>query len=175
MESVFTPEQEREIVEIAESLVEGFIDNGIAFLDVEAPGWIDKVNLEILDISKTDRCICGQVFKDQVHKLTADRIRTGVNDQNGFRYATVTWGYDSEDGNENWEVNHGFDALYQDGYDDPASYDFFLRLSDLTGYHEDDLRDFITNELPWIGDYHILGKIWAEKIEKRLADEGKML
>lgn len=37
------------------------VANGAALLDEHHPGWYDSINLDILDVSCCDRCICGQL------------------------------------------------------------------------------------------------------------------
>jgi hypothetical protein len=37
------------------------IDRGVALLDREYPGWDDEIDLQLLDLSCSARCICGQV------------------------------------------------------------------------------------------------------------------
>lgn len=40
------------------------VADGAAILDEYKPGWLDKINTSILDITDVDRCILGQVYGD---------------------------------------------------------------------------------------------------------------
>lgn len=41
------------------------VANGARWLDENFPGWMDRINLETLDLNDSERCICGQVFKEE--------------------------------------------------------------------------------------------------------------
>ena len=41
------------------------VAKGAAYLDRNYPGWERKVDVAILDITETDRCICGQVISPE--------------------------------------------------------------------------------------------------------------
>lgn len=44
------------------------IAKGIEFLDKKAPGWCDKVDLEVLDLGSSYLCVLGQVFNKQAKR-----------------------------------------------------------------------------------------------------------
>lgn len=41
--------------------------NGALLLDRLMPGWFDKIDLYVLDIGSTRRCILGQLFRNEEH------------------------------------------------------------------------------------------------------------
>ena len=38
------------------------ITRGIAWLDQHAPGWVDRIDLDVLDVADPERCPLGQIF-----------------------------------------------------------------------------------------------------------------
>ena len=38
------------------------VRNGARWLDENFPGWVDRIDLETLNLSNGESCICGQVF-----------------------------------------------------------------------------------------------------------------
>jgi len=44
---------------------------GAALLDVEKPGWRDKIDVETLDMSNTWCCVLGQTFADETPQFSA--------------------------------------------------------------------------------------------------------
>lgn len=40
------------------------VESGAALLDIEFPGWVDKVNIATLDLESPCNCILGQSFGD---------------------------------------------------------------------------------------------------------------
>ena len=42
------------------------VQRGIAFLDRNAPGWRDKIDLATLDLVNCKRCVIGQIFGEYV-------------------------------------------------------------------------------------------------------------
>jgi hypothetical protein len=40
------------------------VERGAALLDMEAPGWTSKIDLDTLNIAHTDFCVLGQVYGD---------------------------------------------------------------------------------------------------------------
>lgn len=41
------------------------IENGAALLDKKAPGWRERINLELLDLNNMCRCVVGQSYPDR--------------------------------------------------------------------------------------------------------------
>lgn len=42
--------------------LESYVSAGVVALDTITPGWVDKVNLEILDVASPFMCVLGQVY-----------------------------------------------------------------------------------------------------------------
>lgn len=89
---------------------------GVAFLDENVPGWETMIDLDDLDLEKTERCILGQLWNVQHGKS-----RSGE----GAFYRQLREFFPDED---DWErdrlaVRHGFDTLIgnnstiEDAYD----------------------------------------------------------
>lgn len=38
------------------------VERGMAWLDAHVPGWLDRIDMETLDIGDCDRCVLGQLF-----------------------------------------------------------------------------------------------------------------
>lgn len=47
------------------------VENGARWLDENFPGWEDRINIDTLDLSNGQRCICGQVFAKNAKKSRA--------------------------------------------------------------------------------------------------------
>ncbi len=110
MTSVLEREREVRIVEhrMAESIVadppavatpEGALDPrvlaGAALLDVEAPGWADRINLRLFNLHSAQACVCGQVFADEA-----------ADHGSGWDYAWSV--YHDEDAEDAFGLSYGF-------------------------------------------------------------------
>lgn len=69
------------------------VANGVAWLDRTTPGWPILVDLETLELTNSDQCIAGQVFRHQAE--TSHIARTG--------YSLLMALYGAQ-----WCVDHGF-------------------------------------------------------------------
>lgn len=56
---------------------------GWAWLEKHAPGWQERVDTDVLDMSTGERCILGQVFEEEAEKTFED---------NGFQVALIRFG-----------------------------------------------------------------------------------
>jgi hypothetical protein len=45
-----------------ESIAEQRARDGAAFLDERDPGWVERIDLRILDLGECDQCVLGQLF-----------------------------------------------------------------------------------------------------------------
>ena len=43
--------------------IEERVEAGAEWLDANRPGWVDRINLETLDLGSTCNCVLGQEFK----------------------------------------------------------------------------------------------------------------
>ena len=41
------------------------VRNGARWLDENFPGWVDRIDLETLNLANSESCICGQVFEQK--------------------------------------------------------------------------------------------------------------
>lgn len=76
------------------------VANGMALLDEHYPGWLDYIDLDVLDISDPFSCVCGQLwkhgffdenwglFEDIVVGRNAGIMAVGFDD---YRQLTVEW------------------------------------------------------------------------------------
>ena len=66
-------------------MFEAEVKRGIAWLDANIPGWLDKIDLERLDLRVCDRCVVGQVLGSYNNLFDAtapaweDRFAMGFN------------------------------------------------------------------------------------------------
>lgn len=64
------------------------VEDGAAWLDSVKPNWYLEVNIQSLDISSGEQCICGQVFMDEV--LQSEQALDEYEDsfyEHGYDYA----------------------------------------------------------------------------------------
>ena len=73
------------------------ITKGIELLNKINPGWVDKINLEELDMSQADKCIIGQVYGDYCNYINGieqdyrcDRLECGFTSEYHNR-STKEW------------------------------------------------------------------------------------
>lgn len=76
---------------------------GAAWLDANESGWVDRIDLETLNLDNCERCIGGQLVRQD-----ADRTLT-------YGDWLVYWLGPVDDRTE-WAVAHGFDVLGGDEY-----------------------------------------------------------
>lgn len=80
------------------------VDKGIAWLDKNKPGWVDIIDLKMLDVGHKRVCITGQLFGDYFSKfldkgiMTPDQaIKHGFNESllvaRNFDLLTAVWYY----------------------------------------------------------------------------------
>lgn len=92
------------------------VANGAAWLDKVNPGWERQINLEILDLSQSCRCVLGQVVAASVPEDQRRLISSGgwvIN------VPTSDWawsGYEfvsrlADDYDCNWLYDHGFETV----------------------------------------------------------------
>ncbi len=79
-------------------------DKGAKLLDELAPGWADKVDLETLLITSTDRCIIGQLFGDW---------GTGMDGLTKLSGIEFYWGSGAEISRLNQE-EYGFELTHEE-------------------------------------------------------------
>jgi hypothetical protein len=90
------------------------VKKGLAWLEeTHGPGWEDKIDMEIFDISKSTQCVLGQVFREE------SQAAVGRGSMNGFYYGAdlmqrdpAQLGFDIQDS----EDDDDWDAL-QDAWE----------------------------------------------------------
>jgi hypothetical protein len=67
------------------------VSNGARWLDENFPGWMDRIDLDTLDLSSSESCICGQVFEKQaVQAQMSGRVFHEYDVPSGYDFATKT-------------------------------------------------------------------------------------
>jgi hypothetical protein len=64
---------------------------GMAWLDVHAPGWVEKIDLDRLDMRSMENCVLGQLYGSYfAREADAAKLRGGyaVAKERGFAYGT---------------------------------------------------------------------------------------
>lgn len=83
------------------------VEAGAKWLDANRPGWVDRINLNTLDLGYCTQCVLGQLDGDYCHTIerdfgdkTAEGVRNGfaLAEQNGkpapdeaFAELTAAW------------------------------------------------------------------------------------
>lgn len=145
------------------------VERGAKWLDENAPGWFNLIDIQVLDIANVGCCVLGQVF---IYDLVTNsfnidfgRDYADLSNANGFKYGMkVLWGqvgysYGSSYG---CAALHGFDSIIgvlDDGDDDfynivDASPRFFS--------YATTMRNSVRIE------YDLIADAWIRQIEKRL-------
>lgn len=52
---------------------------GAAFLDVNYPGWYNRINTDTLDIGWCDKCVLGQLYGRRVNSYDRGRASLGIS------------------------------------------------------------------------------------------------
>jgi hypothetical protein len=58
------------------------VAQGVALLDQVRPGWVDRIDLETLNIRNPYKCVLGQVFGNYWYAI--DRFSIGLGESHGF-------------------------------------------------------------------------------------------
>lgn len=62
---------------------------GAAWLDAERPGWVERIDLDRLDLESPCRCILGQEFGDYFEAIWNEEINTPDTAACGFTVADL--------------------------------------------------------------------------------------
>jgi hypothetical protein len=65
-------------------LYEQSVQNGIALLDAERPGWRSEIDLKMLDIAQSDTCVLGQLYDGFANGVNELELLTEKMDEYGF-------------------------------------------------------------------------------------------
>jgi hypothetical protein len=82
------------------------VARGAALLDREYPGWHQRIDLSVLDLANSCRCILGQVYRPVAH-IPGQQTSWGQED--GYDTGTEDLNLNSGD-----IVDHGFDFCAED-------------------------------------------------------------
>lgn len=85
---------------------------GARWLDEERPGWASRVDPALLDMSRTNACVCGQVFRAEA--LVDYDAESGFDFFEGqyAEYDAVKFGFEA-DGNLQSGPSRQYDVLYE--------------------------------------------------------------
>lgn len=78
------------------------VSNGITWLDENRPGWLERIDLDALDLGSPCRCILGQEW---LHE-NPDWIEKGFESL-AFEEAVEEW--NSWNGDPDWDAEMGFE------------------------------------------------------------------
>ena len=62
----------------AETILDERIDKGVAWLNANVPDWLDRIDLDRLDLASGCRCVLGQLFAHVVDELGTEDGFTAV-------------------------------------------------------------------------------------------------
>lgn len=68
------------------------ISRGVKFLDEVKPKWRDSINPDVLDVSSTVSCVCGQVFKNY-YEGGLKELAKYLNLDDRDEVCTLAWEY----------------------------------------------------------------------------------
>lgn len=132
-------------VEPWEETLNGLIDNGEAWLDENVPGWVMRVNPDVLAISSSTMCITGQVFNQM------------WQEEHGVQWEDRSCGWDY------WNSEYGLDGEML-GFDLPNVY------SDGVLVENDLYRVSNTQQINSNAGWSYLTEEWIRRIEKKIAN-----
>lgn len=93
------------------------VQAGIAVLDEDKPGWRELINLTDLDLCSNERCVIGQVYKNDEHDYWGGNYSLHLH-----RLA----GTDDYTEADEWAIGHGFESALtpgSEGFPIRAEYD----------------------------------------------------
>lgn len=152
------------------------ITRSMVFLDdyLGGPDWVNRIDLDELDLEDGSSCVCGQLFDRETGMRTVDDMRTS----DGYDYAlkhVVEHGvpegfFDDAESEFTFHITAsrylGFSIDGEAEEDILAKHNGFESASTMWQMHGDDL-DVLS---PW----EILTQTWRERIEKRRAELGTL-
>lgn len=111
--------------------VDGYVRNGIAFLDklaedgVIESGWADRVDLVKLDLRSVGNCMLGQVFAP----LAQAEYQADVRDGNDYAYLVSGYDYAQRiiDERDEYEITLGFNSFSSEWNELKAAWTFHIR------------------------------------------------
>lgn len=66
------------------------VNNGVEWLDSNIPGWLDKINLETLNIASDDHCILAQAY-ESTYNAAVDDFDLDIQQRLNFGFTTGTY------------------------------------------------------------------------------------
>lgn len=65
------------------------VQRGARWLDENFPEWTTRIDLDTLELSEANQCICGQVFADRVEVEGTEETDPSFGIESGFDYANT--------------------------------------------------------------------------------------
>lgn len=131
------------------------VEDGAAWLDSVKPNWYLEVNIQSLDISSGEQCICGQVFMNEV--LQSEQALDEYEDsfyEHGYDYAVYAL---LNNGDTGYAYRKASDFGFNIAIVTPETSSFNAGLSDRQR----------RNRERW--EWDLLASEWILQIEKRVA------
>jgi hypothetical protein len=125
------------------------VARGAALLDEKLPGWHERIDLEILDLSETSVCVLGQLFEEPI------KVPLWVRQRFSARADALTAGYPEEVADELVCDSNYFAGVYVLGLGqaDAREYGFNVRVSE-------DYETYYTT-------YEGLDLAWGAEVQRR--------
>lgn len=86
--------------------IETRVARGAALLDEKLPGWVDRIDLDKLDIGNPCQCVLGQTWAGDVHPDSNEYL-AHADDLFGH-----SW--DDDTGSNSVDIRHGFNAFWRE-------------------------------------------------------------
>ena len=80
------------------------INEGIAWLDLNNPSWLKKINVELLNLQGTSTCILGQAYKDFWESESNAAVSGGLSVAGSNRLAFSLIGEVDDDGDSKYDI-----------------------------------------------------------------------
>jgi hypothetical protein len=152
--------------------LESAVQRGAEYLDERIPEWYLQIDMDNINIASGYTCICGQLFASKLQETYFD-----YTPSHGFDYALRYFFLE--------DANGGDDTFWSDDYieaQEMASYlGFNLPQEVLTSEEltEDEFNATIFSKCHFMmnlnAQYEYLALEWIKHIEKRIANDGKVL
>lgn len=94
------------------------VAQGAQLLDEKKPGWWRIINLDTLDLTLCDACVCGQLARATYDRVKLAQIMSDPNQKFYNQSYSTYWNFVREDLGLRNDVDHGFSVSWDDDEDD---------------------------------------------------------